>query len=235
MKVRVSFFGRTEDVSFGLFLKQFLFSLQSYNRILCRSDSEKTFDNGPVERSSRFLVFTVTSPPLSLSLCNPRMRARPSRSPIFLGLPLLRVAFSTCERWSLVLSHIRATDDFEISRFRAISPSDSPVFSVRNQTLARCLAEIFPVYTITNCETVCSCNRVTVNPLYSLKYCKRDYATKQVLRYDEFKIVAFRVRRKVRYKTPDIFQTCSSYDNSLENPKKHIFSLFKHSKNCVFG
>ena len=150
-------------------------------------------------------VFTVTSPPLSLSLCNPRMRARQSRSLIFLGLPLLRVTFSTSERWSLVVLHIRATDDFEISCFRAISWSDSPVFSVRNQTLAGCLGEIVPVYTITNCETVCSCNRVTVNPLYSLKYCTRDYATKQVLRYDEFKIVVFRLRRKVPYKTPDIF------------------------------
>ena len=41
------------------------------------------------------------------------------------------------------------------------------MFSVRNQTLARCSAEMFPVYTITNCETVCSCNRLTGNPVYS--------------------------------------------------------------------
>ena len=70
------------------------------------------------------------------SLSNPRMRALQSRSLIFLSLPLLRVTFSTIERWSLVVLHIRATDDFEISCFRAISWSDSPVFSVRNQTLA---------------------------------------------------------------------------------------------------
>ena len=151
------------------------------------------------------------------------MRARPSRSPIFLGLPLLRVAFSTCERWSLVLSHIRATDDFEISRFRAISPSDSPVFSVRNQTLARCLAEIFPVYTITNCETVCSCNRVTVNPLYSLKYCKRDYATKQVLRYDEFKIVAFRLDEKSVIKHRTSSKPAPRMITHLKTPKNTYF------------
>ena len=108
------------------------------------------------------------------------------------------------------------------------------MFSLRNQTLARCSAEIFPVYTITYGETVCSRNRSTVNSVYFWKYCTRDYATKQVLRYDDFKIVVFRLRRKVRYKTPDIFLTCSSCDNSLENPPKNIFSLFKHSKNCVF-
>ena len=167
-------------------------------------------------------VFTVTS--LSLSLCNPRMRARPSRLLIFLGLPLLRVTFSTCECWLLVLSHIRATDDFEISHFRAISRSDSPVFSVRNQTLACCSAETFPVYTITNCETVCSCNRLTVNLVYSLKYCTRDYATKQVLRFDEFKIVVFRLRRKVRYKTPDIFHSSRPHMiTHLKTQKTHIF------------
>ena len=170
-------------------------------------------------------VFTVTSRPLSPSLCNPRMRARPSLSLIFLGLPLLRVTFFTCERWLLVLSHIRATDDFEISHFRAISRSVSPVFSLRNQPLACCSAEIFLVYTITYCETVFSSNRWTVNPVYSLKYFTRDYATKRVLSYDEFKMVVFTFRRKVRYKTPDIFQTCSSCDNSLENPKKHIFPV----------
>ena len=163
------------------------------------------------------------------------MRARPSLSLIFLGLPLLRVTFSTCERWLLVLSHIRATDDFDISHFRAISQSDSPVFSLRNQTLARCSAKIFPVHTITYCKTVCSCNRLTVNLVYSLKYCTRDYATKQVLRYDEFKIVVFRLRRNVRYKTPDIFQTCSPYDNSLENPKNTYFPCQNTVKTALWG
>ena len=79
-------------------------------------------------------------------------------SKIFKIQTLLRVAFSTCERWLQVLSHVRAIDDFEISHFSAISRSVSPVFSLRNQTLARCSTEIFPVYTITYCETVCSSN-----------------------------------------------------------------------------
>ena len=87
--------------------------------------------------------------------------SRPSLSLIFLDRPLLQERnLSTWERWLLVLSHIRITDDLEISHSRAISPSDSPVFSLRIQTLARCWAEIFPVYTITYCEAV-----------YSLKYC----------------------------------------------------------------
>ena len=79
-------------------------------------------------------------------------------SKIFKIQTLLRVAFSTCERWLQVLSHVRAIDDFEISHFSAISRSVSPVFSLRNQTLTRCSTEIFPVYTITYCETVCSSN-----------------------------------------------------------------------------
>ena len=146
-------------------------------------------------------------------------------SKIFKIQTLLRVTCSTCERWLQVLSHVRAIDDFEISHFSAISRSVSPVFSLRNQTLARCSTEIFQVYTISYCETVCSNNRLTVNPVYSLKYCTRDYATKKVLRYDEFNMVVFTLRKKVRYTTPDNFQTCSSYDNSLENPKKHIFPV----------
>ena len=80
-------------------------------------------------------------------------------SKIFKIQTLLRVACSTCERWLQVLSHVRAIDDFEISHFSAISRSVSPVFSLRNQTLALCSTEIFPVYTITYCETVCSSNR----------------------------------------------------------------------------
>ena len=170
-------------------------------------------------------VFTVTSRPLSLGLCNPRIRARPSLSLIFLGLPFWRETVSTCERWLLVQSYIRATDNFEISHIRAISRSDSPVFSLRIQTLARCSAEIFPVYTITHCQTVCSCNRLTVNPVYSLKYCTRDYAT----------IVVFRLRRKVRYKTPDIFQTCTTYDNSREKPQKTYFSCSNTVKTAFLG
>ena len=122
------------------------------------------------------------------------MKTRPSLSLIFLGRPLLRETLSACERWLLVLSHIRATDHLEISHFRAILRGDSPVFSLRNQTLARCSAEIFPLYTITYSEAVCSYNRLTVNLVYSLKYCTRDYATKQVLSYDEF-IAKFVVSR----------------------------------------
>ena len=158
------------------------------------------------------------------------MRARPSLSLIFLGRPLLREILSTNECWFLLLSHIRATDDLEISQFRAISRSDSPVFSLRNQTLARYSAEMMLVYTITNCETVCFGNRLTVNLVYSLKYCTRDYATKQVFSYDEFKIVVFRLRRKVRYKTPDIIQTCTSYNNALENSQKTHFPCSKTVK-----
>ena len=136
------------------------------------------------------------------SYCKLRMRAWTSLSLIFLGRPLLQWTLSTCERWLLVLSHIRATDDLEISHFHAILRSDSPLFSLRNQTLARCSAEIMAVYTITYCETVCSCNGLTVNLVYSLKYSMRNYATKPVLSYDEFTKVVFRLQRKVRYKTP---------------------------------
>ena len=63
----------------------------------------------------------------------------------------------------------------------------------------------------------------------------RDYATKQVLRYDEFKIVVFRLRRKVRYKAPDIFQTCTSYDNSLENLQKTYFPCSNTVKTVFLG
>ena len=130
------------------------------------------------------------------------MRAWTSLSLIFLGRPLLQWTLSTCERWLLVLSHIRATDDLEISHFHAILRTDSPLFSLVNQTLARCSAEIMPVYTITYCETVCSCNGLTVNLVYSLKYSARNYATKPVLSYDKFTKVVFRLQRKVHYKTP---------------------------------
>ena len=154
------------------------------------------------------------------------MRARPSLSLIFLGRPLLRQTLSTCERWFLLLSHIRATDDLEMLHFRAISRNDSPVFSLRNQTL---------VYTITNCETVSFSNRLTVNLVYSLKYCTRDYATKQVFGYDEFQIVVFRLQRKVRYKTPEIVQTYTSYNNSLKKPQKTHFPCSKKVETTFFA
>ena len=93
---------------------------------------------------------------------------------IFLRWPLLWETLSTWERWLLVLSHIHATGNLAMSHFRAISRGDSPVFSLRNRTLAHCAAEMFPVYTITYCETICSCNHLTVNLVYSLKYCTRD-------------------------------------------------------------
>ena len=156
------------------------------------------------------------------------MRARPSLSLIFLGRLLLQETLSTFERWLLVLPHICATDDLEISHFCAISHSNSPMFSLRNQTLAHCSAEKY-------CETVCSCNWLTVNLVYSFKYCMHNYATKQVLRNDEFKIVVFKLQRKVSYKTPDIFQTCSSYDNSLEKPQKTHFPRSKTVKTAFFG
>ena len=163
------------------------------------------------------------------------MRARPSLSLIFLGRPLLRQTLSTCERWFLLLSHIRATDDLEMLHFRAISRNDSPVFSLRNQTRARCSAEMLLVYTITNCETVSFGNRLTVNLVYSLKYCTRDYATKQVFGYDEFQIVVFRLQRKVRYKTPEIVQTYTSYNNSLKNPQKTHFPCSKKVETTFFA